>query len=239
MRKSVKDPIVDIVHIGEPPIEVRLRRSARAKRYSLRISNSDGTISLTIPSRASERAAIDFAERQEGWLRNALAKRPAMEWPEFGGSLLFEGRMRLLVETTGRRINLNEETLEVPGTSAQLPAKLSGFLKVSARERLADATEYFADQLGKSVTRITLRDTKSRWGSCTTDGKLMYSWRLVMAPPKVLQYVAAHEVAHLVEMNHAPQYWSVVRGLMPDFELHRRWLKDNSVVLHRYQFKPR
>jgi predicted metal-dependent hydrolase len=91
--------------------------------------------------------------------------------------------------------------------------------------------------VGRSYTSLALRDTRSRWGSCSPDGRLMYSWRLIMAPPQVLDYVAAHEVAHLVELNHSPAYWRVVTGICPDWKRHRDWLRTHGSSLHRLRFQ--
>jgi len=226
------------VSIGTPPIEIRLRRSALARRYSLRISNADGRVSLTLPRNASERAALAFAERQEGWLRTALHKRPETQVPTFEGSILFAGEETVIRAGEGRSVVLRDGALHVPGSPEVLTAKLRGFLKVQAREKLAEASFRHADQLGRDISRITLRDTRSRWGSCTRDGSLMYSWRLIMAPPDVLDYVAAHEVAHLIEMNHSSAFWKLVENLKPDYAQHRHWLKENGAHLHRYQFSP-
>ncbi|MFT4716912.1 MAG: putative metal-dependent hydrolase [Paracoccaceae bacterium] len=221
--------------IGSPPILVHMRRSARARRYSLKVSSADGQAHLIVPNNGTERDAMSFAGKQEFWLRAALAKVPDVSPPEFGGQLLFEGRTIRLRPGLGRRIYLNDDSLEVPGRSDQLAAKLRGFLKVSAREKLVAASHKYAHQVEREVSRVTLRDTRSRWGSCTEAGNLMYSWRLIMAPPMVLNYVAAHEVAHLVEMNHSANFWSVVSRLMPDYSVHRKWLKQNGAELHRVQ----
>ena len=98
------------------------------------------------------------------------------------------------------------------------------------------ASDHYAAKIGRRVTRVTLRDTRSRWGSCTAEGALMYSWRLVMAPPEVLRYVAAHEVAHLVEMNHSHRFWAVVEGLYPDWQAQRAWLHRHGGALHSLRF---
>ncbi len=116
------------------------------------------------------------------------------------------------------------------------PARLRAWLRTRARERLADASDRHAARLGMPYRRLTLRDTRSRWGSCSAQGGLMYSWRLVMAPGDVLDYVAAHEVAHLAEMNHSPAFWNTVARLKPGYETPRRWLRENGAALHRYRF---
>ncbi|NOX72966.1 MAG: M48 family metallopeptidase [Alphaproteobacteria bacterium] len=222
--------------IGTPPIAVQLQRSSRARKYALKVSNSDGQVRLVVPAHGAERAAVTFAQKHEVWLRAALARLPKILVPEFGGVLMFEGRELALRTGAGRSVRLLEDALEVPGRPDQLAARLRGFLKVAARERLVDASHRHAEHLGQKVNRVTLRDTRSRWGSCSEAGNLMFSWRLVMAPKPVLDYVAAHEVAHLVEMNHSKAFWGLVAGLMPEFEHHRAWLKQNGALLHRVVF---
>jgi len=164
-----------IVSIGSPPIEVHLKRSARARRYSLRISNVDSKVSLTLPERASERDAIGFAVRQEGWLRTALAKRPALTLPALGQTVLYEGRDVRIMPGTGRSVTLQNDRIFVPGNTETVAAKLRGYFKVQARQRLAAASGRYAAQIGRQLGTITLRDTRSRWGSCTAAGNLMYS----------------------------------------------------------------
>jgi len=115
-------------------------------------------------------------------------------------------------------------------------ARVQAFLKLRARDQLAAASDHYAQSLGRSYARLSLRDTRSRWGSCSSKGTLMYSWRLVMAPPAVLNYVAAHECAHLVEMNHSAAFWAIVAELMPDYATHRLWLRENGDRLHRVSF---
>src|SRR5690606_32603283 len=113
---------------------------------------------------------------------------------------------------------------------------LMGWLKALARDRLAAAADRHAATLGRGYRSLVLRDTRSRWGSCAADGRLMFSWRLAMAPPEVLDYVAAHEVAHLAEMNHSPAFWAVVERLMPDHRAPRAWLRAEGAALHRWNF---
>ena len=115
-------------------------------------------------------------------------------------------------------------------------ARVQAFLKAEARNDLAAASDRHAKALGRPFRKLTLRDTKSRWGSCSTQGDLMYSWRLVMAPPEVLDYVAAHEVAHLAEMNHSPAFWAVVERLFPNHAACRRWLRAHGQTLHQVSF---
>ena len=102
---------------------------------------------------------------------------------------------------------------------------------------VAEASDRHARALGRRFTALALRDTRSRWGSCTHEGRLMYSWRLAMAPPEVLDYVAAHEVAHLRHMDHSPRFWAAVAGLMPGYAIHRDWLRRHGADLMAWQFR--
>ena len=171
-------------------------------------------------------------QKQESWLARKLAERPPRHNVFETGSIPILGEERTIVPGAGRTPKLLEDTIAIPGTPGRQSGKLKAFLKETARRELTSASDKYAALLGMPYGKITLRDTRSRWGSCTTAGNLMYSWRLVMAPRSVLQYVAAHEVAHLKEMNHSPAYWKVVAGLMPDYAKHRAWLRQHGAGLH-------
>lgn len=220
---------------GNPLIEVTLRRSARAKRLSLRVSRLDGRVTLTLPSRAAEREGIAFLRDRESWLRGHLADLAPADTVAVGGTVLVEGQRLPIMIGTGRRARLDADKINVP-SGAVVGASVKGVLKSQARNRLAAASDGYAAQLGVSYNRLSLRDTRSRWGSCSSQGVLMYSWRLIMAPPDVLQYVAAHEVAHLQEMNHSPDFWAVVAALYPNCNAPRQWLRANGDQLHRVVF---
>ena len=221
---------------GNPPVEVILRRSARARRISLRVSGVDGRVTLTLPPGVAERTALDFANEKAAWLRAQLSRQPDMTEVRIGSDLPVEGRLRRLLPGSGRRIQLADDTLAVPGPPETAPRRVQAWLKARARDHLAAASDHYAQAVGREYARLTLRDTRSRWGSCTHDAGLMYSWRLILAPREVLDYVAAHEVAHLVEMNHSHAFWTIVERLCPDYDTPRRWLRENGAELHRYRF---
>ncbi len=225
-----------VVLSGDPPIEIKLRRSGRARRLSLRVSRLDGQVTLSLPKWTGEQEALAFAREKEGWLRNNLAQRVSLRSPKPGETVMFEGRQVPVLSHRGRRVHFENEQLLVPGTPEQTPARIRTFLKLIARERLCAAVDHYARLVDRPVSRITLRDTRSRWGSCSSERRLMFSWRLIMAPPGVLDYVAAHEVAHLVEMNHSPAFWAVVRRICPDYETHRAWLRRHGQELHAVRF---
>ena len=143
--------------------------------------------------------------------------------------------MRVITAGRGRRVRLVEDRLEVPGDPEAMASRVRGWLRARARDRLVEASDRYSTALGRPYSRITLRDTRSRWGSCTVDGGLMYSWRLILAPPAVLDYVAAHEVAHLRHMDHSAAFWDTVTDLYGDWTPQRRWLREHGAALHRYQ----
>ena len=220
--------------IGNPPITVDLRRSARARRLSLRVSRLDGKVTLTMPPRAPEREALAFLKEREDWLRGHLSGVTPGLTVDQAGEVLFQGRWLKVRTGQGRRIAVQDDGLLLPAGAG--PNSVKAFLKTRARDALAAASDRHAARVGRRYSRLTLRDTRSRWGSCSSSGALMYSWRLIMAPPEVLDYVAAHEVAHLVEMDHSAAFWNVVAGLMPDYAARRLWLREHGDQLHRLRF---
>lgn len=221
--------------IGDPPIEIHVRHSVRARRYGLRISRTNGTVILTVPACGTLAKATSFAGEHEAWLRRNLEKHSVPVTPNFGDRVPVDGKMLLIAPGAGRHAVKAEDALLVPAREHQLAGKLRAFYKLRARDALVPASERYAGLLGRQIGRVTLRDTRSRWGSCTSQGNLMYSWRLAMAPVAVLDYVAAHEVCHLVEMNHSPSFWRLVRQVCPDFDRHRLWLRQHGAGLHRYR----
>lgn len=221
---------------GSPPVDVALRRSARARRFSLQVSRLDGRVTLSLPTHAREAEALKFLHAQEGWLRAAMARMPETAHLAIGSALPVEGQMLTLVAGSGRSPRVEGAALILPGDPARAHRRAMSYLKVLARDRLVAACDLHAGRLGRRFTSLTLRDTRSRWGSCTTDGRLMFSWRLIMAPPPVLDYVAAHEVAHLVQMNHSPAFWAVVAELCPGYRTHRTWLRGSGQTLQGYRF---
>ncbi len=221
---------------GKPEVEVTLRRSSRARRLSLRVSRLDGRVTLTMPMRAAERDAHAFIEDRAEWLRQHVSDIGGEIPVQIGGTIPYQGQDLPIIAQTGRKTQLIDNTLYVPQDPEKTGVRVRAFLKVEARNHLAAASDRYAAQLGRSYGKITLRDTRSRWGSCTSAGDLMYSWRLIMAPPEVLNYVAAHEVAHLVEMNHSADFWAIVADLFPDHRRCRDWLNSSGNDLHRIRF---
>ena len=226
----------DLILPGDPDIAVILRRSPRAKRISLRISQLDGRVTLTLPPRCPEAEAFAFAREKAEWIRGHLETRQPDVAVRHGSALPIGGQMHDVAPATGRKVLFETGRVLVPGPADRVGPRLMGHLKTLARIRLTEASDRYAQALGLPYTAITLRDTRSRWGSCTSEGRLMYSWRLIMCPPEVLDYVAAHEVAHLREMNHSAAFWHEVKGLYGDYAAPRQWLRRQGSDLHRYRF---
>ena len=223
--------------IGNPPISVTLRRSAQARRMSLRVSRLDGEVTLTLPRRVAEAEGIAFLAERERWLRRQLEAVVAPVRPAFGLAVPVEGVPRLLVPGPVRQPVLEPDRIVLPDDPARLAPRLGVYFKALARDRLAAASDRHAAALGRPYRRITLRDTRTRWGSCSSRGDLMYSWRLVLAPPEVLDYVAAHEVAHLQRMDHSPAFWGLVAQLCPDHAQQRRWLTAHGPSLAQLRLR--
>lgn len=221
---------------GNPPIALNLRRSTRARRITLRVSGLDGRVTLTVPRGVSEREALDFAREKEPWLRKHLEKQVAPMRVEEGAEIPVEGVLQPLLHGQGRGVKEEADGLVLNLADGKGGARLRAWLKTKARTRLAGASDHYSGVLGRSYSRLTLRDTRSRWGSCSSTGALNYSWRLIMAPPEVLDYVAAHEVAHLAEMNHSKAFWDIVERLYGPHKEERNWLKEHGAKLHAVQF---
>ena len=221
---------------GTPKITVLLKRNKRSRRMSLRVSRIRGKVSLSMPMSCPVEQAKSFLIEKELWIRKNLTLLPETTQIIFGNNVLYRGKKTLICTGEGQKVKQIASKLIVPGPERAVASQVKAFLKFQAREALYSATDHYSKILGQSYKKITLRDTISRWGSCSVTGNINYSWRLIMAPIEVLNYVAAHEVAHLVEMNHSKKFWSVVEDLFPDYSQQRSWLKHYGEDLHCYKF---
>ncbi len=219
---------------NNPAVDILLRRSRRAKRLSLRVSALDGRVTLTVPPGASARQAQQFADEHSDWIGKVLMKQAEPVPVRAGAAIPVGGRTFTVATAAGRSARIEGAYLLAPH-GREGPA-IAALLKHMARTRLSEASARYADLIGHEFKRISLRDTRSRWGSCSSDGSLMYSWRLILAPPEILDYVAAHEVAHLAEMNHSAAFWNIVTRICPDYARHRKWLRREGNDLHRFRF---
>lgn len=220
---------------GACGIEVRLRRSARSRRLSLRVGRSDGRVTLTMPPRTPLAVARAFVSAQADWIERHVSAVPAQRRVHVGGTVPLMGREADIVPGRGRSARLVGGTVSV-ADDARASARVRALLTTLARSHLAAAVDHHSEMLGRVPTKLTLRDTRSRWGSCSSRGELMFSWRLIMAPPEVLDYVVAHEVAHLAHMDHSARFWAQVGVLLPDYAERRDWLRQHGAGLHAVDF---
>jgi predicted metal-dependent hydrolase len=219
-------------------IAVALRRHPRARNYTLRLKSATGEPVLTMPKRGSLRQAQDFLDRHTGWLLAEMRKLPKGQ-PIVDGALIplrgVPHRIRHAVAsrgTTAATSSGGEPTIAVAGAREHLRRRVIDFMKREAKRDLERAVLRHAGNLGVRPSAVRLRDPTSRWGSCAINGHLSFSWRLIMAPPHVLDYLAAHEVAHLREMNHGPRFWRLVDSLGVDARAARAWLSAEGQRLH-------
>mgnify|MGYP001557011679 CR=1 FL=1 len=239
-RKRAKQmPRHELLKIDGKVVPVALKLNPRARRLIVKVHPSTGEVSVVAPSRRALEHALDFARNEMDWIAGRLADVPPPVMLGLGKRIPFFGVSHLIVEGEGRPpVQTGEEdgkpVIRVAGYAEHAPRRLLDFIKREARRVLEERTFEYADRIGQKPARITIRDTASRWGSCSSGRTLSFSWRLVFAPSHVLDYVVAHEVAHLKEMNHGPRFWRLVREIVPDIERPQTWLRDHGALLHRY-----
>lgn len=225
-----------IAHAGDT-LTVTFVRNARSRRASLRVDPANRRIVLTAPLRMARGAALGFAEAQAGWIAARLKRLPpslpfvdGADVPVFG----VPHRIRHRPDARGT-VWREDGEIHVAGRPEHLPRRLKDWLTAELRAQLVPLVHAKAERAERAVKRITLRDTRSRWGSCGPDGAMSFSWRLVLAPPEVLDYLVAHEVAHLVHLNHGPRFWALARTLCDGpIEGPQAWLKKNGQELLQY-----
>lgn len=236
---TLHDPRLD--DIGAP---VEVRRHPGARRLTLRVSRTRRTVIVTLPSSCDLLEAGSFLHRNIDWVRDRLGDLPQPITFKDGILMPLRGephRLRLSGATharTGvverRETDAAEPELHVAGHVEHAPRRFRDWLCAEARRDLEARVAWHTGRLGLRAKRITVRDQTSRWGSCSTTGALSFSWRLILAPPAILDYVAAHEVAHLAEMNHGPRFWALVEKAVPRMDEARLWLRVYGMDLHRY-----
>jgi len=219
-------------------VAVTLRRHPNARNYTLRLKSATGAPVLTMPKRGSLRQARDFLDRHAGWLVRQMDKLPKARPIEDGALIPIRGVPHRIRHLAGKRgtatieLDGDQPVLTVCGQPEHLKRRVLDFLKREAKRAIEPAVMKHAATLDVTVRAIRYRDQTSRWGSCTITGHLSFSWRLILAPPYVLDYLAAHEVAHLREMNHSRRFWRVCESLCPQTRQARAWLKTEGASLH-------
>ncbi|MEW6122835.1 MAG: SprT family zinc-dependent metalloprotease [Pseudomonadota bacterium] len=222
-------------------VRVAVRRHPSARRLTLRVRTATRDVTLTAPLSVALSTADAFVQRHRAWVQARLVRLPE-NVPFIDGAIVpLRGEPHRIVHRPGARGTCWLETAEdgtglicVAGDAPHMARRVRDFLKRLARADLLEAVRRHAAALKVEVGPVTLRDTSSRWGSCAADGALSFSWRLILAPPSVLDYLAAHEVAHRLEMNHGPRYWRNVERIFPARRAAESWLRTHGAGLHRF-----
>jgi predicted metal-dependent hydrolase len=244
-RRSVRKPAppeTRTLDVAGRLMPLTIKQHERATRITLRIEPGGRALKMTIPSGLAQREVNDFLDRHQGWLLTKLAKFSTDTGLHDGGTILFRG-VSHRIQHTGSLRGLTEAiivdgrpVLKVSGMPEHIGRRIATFLKKEARAELERLARFHARSIKAPINSISMKDTRSRWGSCSAEGNLSFSWRIVMAPPAVVDYLAAHEVAHLKEMTHGPHFWALCKKLCPDMETSKAWLKRHGSLLHAIDF---
>lgn len=241
--RSIELPDSVEIAVDGRQVSIAVRHSTRARRYTLRLAAATGEPLLVIPAHGNLERGLAFANSQAGWLRERLKRLPERVAFAEGAEVPLRGTPHLLRHAGTRRgtvrvmpTSSDDEMPEihVSGGPEHMSRRLVDWLRKQAKSDLEPAVAAHAAKLDVKPKRITIRDQTSRWGSCSTSGTLSFSWRMVLAPPFVLDYLAAHEVAHLVEMNHSRRFWRTLEEIAPQTPRAEAWLKRNGTSLFRY-----
>ncbi|MEJ0022354.1 MAG: SprT family zinc-dependent metalloprotease [Alphaproteobacteria bacterium] len=234
-----KPPTSVLVDGKDGPITVRLIVNPRARRIAVRIDPTKREAVAVAPSSRQANKAAAFAAERAVWIAHQLAQLPEAAPFTPGATLPVRGVECRLKRVDGRAPAMLEKgpspRLIVGAPDADIFAmRVKRFLMAEAKADFTRRVAAHAAVLRVSPTGLQIKDTRSRWGSCTADGILAFSWRVILAPPYVLDYLAAHEVAHLIEMNHSTKFWALVRKCCPDYVKGRNWLRNSGQTLHAY-----
>lgn len=235
--RRASEPAAITVEFDRAIYLIQLRRNAQARRYTLRIHAASREVVLTLPPRGSLKQAREFAQKHVAWIAARLRRLPQPVPFADGAVVPLRGTDHTVVHRPNSRGTVwieDGDKLCVAGDAPHVARRLRDYLKKEARRDLEIASKRAASALGASLKRVAIRDQASRWGSCSTTGVLSYSWRLILAPPYVLDYLAAHEAAHLIEMNHSRAFWRQVVRICPEFKKAKAWLDAHGADLHRF-----
>ncbi len=218
---------------------VTVKRSKRAKRVALRLDPVERVINLVVPNRMSLKKAYHFAAEHEQWVVDTLSKlAPAIPFthgtiiPVFGDKVIID----IEHDATRKRTTLKQydDTLIIKTYQDDPTNRIKAHLRKISQTGLADLASEKAGVIGKDILSVNVRDTKSRWGSCSTDAKISFSWRLIFAPYDAMDYVVAHEVAHLIHMDHSKDFWKLCRSLSSNYVEGKYWMQNHGNELMRY-----
>jgi predicted metal-dependent hydrolase len=219
----------------QAPVSVRV--SPRARRIALRIDAAKRRVELVLPTGVPTSQGLRFLATKRGWVAARLAALP-QQVPFTEGAIVpvlgTPHRIRREADPAAPPVAIIDGEIRVRGDAAHIARRVRDHLVAAARSELALRARLLAPRIGRDVVRVSVRDTKSRWGSCSGNGNLSFSWRLILTPEQVMDYVVAHEVAHLAEMNHGPRFWRLVDRLSPGNAAPRAWLKRHRSRLLSY-----
>jgi predicted metal-dependent hydrolase len=217
-----------------PPADLAytVRRSDRARRVRVRVDPRDGGVEVVLPRRVAQREAAAAVVQLRGWIdrRRAEVAVAQARVAARAGTVPYLGTDLLLRPAPGRtRVHRRGDVLLVPEGDA-LPA-LERWYRRQARAEIAPRLDRAAAAVGRSYTKLTIRDQRTRWGSCSASGAMSFNWRLLLAPEAVLEYVVRHEACHLAVMDHSPRFWALMERVMPGYEGPRGWLRHHGGTL--------
>ena len=217
-------------------VAVSVRRSNRARRILLHVGAYDGKVEIVLPPGCPQHEGIGFARLQSGWISRQLAQiGDSVPFADGAGFPLLGRPVTIRRVASGSALpRLEDAVLIVGGRDDTVASRVQRWLRARAHAEIKPRAAAMGAAIGRVPAKISIRDTRSRWGSCSRAGNLNFSWRLILAPEPILDYVVAHEVAHLRELNHSDRFWAVVSDLCPDHKRARRWLKSRGAELHRY-----
>lgn len=217
------------------PDGLTVQINRRARRISLRV-NARGEAVLVLPDEKLRAEGLRFAAQKRGWIEKHQAQQPDRVPFAVGSTIPVRGMPHRICHDPGAcdPVAVSEGTITVSGWPGSADRWVQAWLKRQASADFQSAVADYSHGLGLPAPPITLRDPKTRWGSCSSRKTLSLSWRLILAPPDVLNYVAAHEVCHLLEMNHSARFWALVEKISPAYRRQEAWLKQHGRGLHRY-----
>ena len=230
------DSLPDFLQVGEQVLPLVIRRHSRAKRICLRYNPTDHAISLTLPRHTRVDAGLTFLIQKSEWLTDTLRDMPTKKQIKPGVVIPLLGkRVRIKHDASLRRKWIvKDDILYVAGPREEFAERVTEALKRIASVTLTNIATRDASRIGRRIARVTVRDTRSRWGSCSSTARLSFSYRLIFAPKEVMEYVVAHEVAHLRHMNHSKAFWNCVEQICPGHEAAKEWLKMHGKDLYRF-----
>ena len=227
-----------ILFLEKPQVKVAVRKVRNSTRLSLRVSSISESVTLTVPVNTNQYVLLRFLESKENWLRENLLKISDKKVPVDIGNLIpiFGAKKHIEICAESLNVRVINDSIRIPTTVSKPGLAVENYLKKLAKEEITSVANYYCGKLGVSYASIKLRDTRSRWGSCSSNSNLMFSWRIIMAPRNIIRYLVAHEVTHLKHFNHSREFWFDVRSMFGSYENERNWLRTEGTDLHFYKF---